>query len=719
MEWDSDSDLSGEEDEEGYMLNDGGGGPLPFPVENLLQTAPCGFVVTDALEPDHPLIYVNTVFEMVTGYRAEEVLGRNWDVWTLISIHFVVIVLSVKALFPQFQGCPYVLCGFGFSKSENRSSEWKKTGQEARLLAAGMCCFTYLMLHQPSLSSCTEFACVFACVCIATMDSEALSQFNLWLLFFSFLQCRGPFAKRRHPLVDSTVVAEIRRCLDEGIEFQGELLNFRKDGSPLMNRLRLTPIYGEDDTITHVIGIQFFTEANIDLGPVPGYSVKESSKLADKFRSGFPTYRPIPVGDRNVSRGICGILQLSDEVLSLKILSRLTPRDIASIGSVCRQLYELTKNEDLWRMVCQNAWGSETTRVLETVPGAKRLGWGRLARELTNLEAANWRKLTVGGAVEPSRCNFSACAVGNRVVLFGGEGVNMQPMNDTFVLDLSSSNPEWQHVQVSSPPPGRWGHTLSCVNGSHLVVFGGCGRQGLLNDVFILDLDAKPPTWREISGLAPPLPRSWHSSCTLDGTKLIVSGGCADSGVLLSDTFLLDLSMEKPIWREILVAWTPPSRLGHTLSVYGGRKILMFGGLAKSGPLRFRSSDVFTMDLSEEEPCWRCVTGSGMPGAGNPGGIAPPPRLDHVAVSLPGGRILVFGGSVAGLHSASQLYLLDPTDEKPTWRILNVPGRPPRFAWGHSTCVVGGTRAIVLGGQTGEEWMLSELHELSLASTAT
>ncbi|XP_014492771.1 adagio protein 1 [Vigna radiata var. radiata] len=477
MEWDSDSDLSGDDDAS-FMLNDDDdiAGPLPFPV---LQTAPCGFVVTDALEPDHPIIYVNAVFEMVTGYSAEEVLGRNCR----------------------------------------------------------------------------------------------------------FLQCRGPFAKRRHPLVDSTVVSEIRRCLDEGVEFQGELLNFRKDGSPLMNRLRLTPIYG-DDEITHVIGIQFFTEANIDLGPL--------------------------------------YLRLFYNILEL-------------------------------------------------------------------------------------------CAVGNRVVLFGGEGVNMQPMNDTFVLDLNSSNPEWQHVQVSSPPPGRWGHTLSCVNGSNLVVFGGCGRQGLLNDVFVLDLDAKPPTWREISGLAPPLPRSWHSSCTLDGTKLIVSGGCADSGVLLSDTFLLDLSMEKPVWREIPVTWTPPSRLGHTLSVYGGRKILMFGGLAKSGPLRFRSSDVFTMDLSEEEPCWRSVTGSGMPGAGNPGGIAPPPRLDHVAVSLPGGRILIFGGSVAGLHSASQLYILDPTDEKPTWRILNVPGRPPRFAWGHSTCVVGGTRAIVLGGQTGEEWMLSDLHELSLA----
>ncbi|PHU11513.1 Adagio-like protein 1 [Capsicum chinense] len=446
-----------------------------------------------------------------------------------------------------------------------------------------------------------------------------------------FLKCRDPYAKRRHPLVDSTLVAEIRRCIDQGIEFQGELLNFRKDGSPLMNRLRITPIYGDDEAITHVIGIQFFKEVNIDLGPLSGSLVKEPTRLLDRYCSGLSSCGPVSEGNPAINCGVCGVLQLNDEVLALKILSRLTPRDIASVGSVSRRLYELTKNEDLWRMVCQNAWGSETTRVLEAVPRAKRLGWGRLARELTTLEATTWRKLTVGGVVEPSRCNFSAYAVGNCVVLFGGEG-------------------------------------------------------GLLNDVFVLDLDAKQLAWLEISSLAPPLLRSWHSSCTLDGTKLIVSGGCADSGVLLSDTFLLDLSMEKPVWREIPVIWTPPSRLGHTLSVYRGRKILMFGGLAKSGPPRFRSSDVFTIDLR-----WKNPTGDVL-------------------------QVLVFGGSVAGLHSASQLYILDPTEEKPTWSLLNVPGWPPRFAWGHSTCIVGGTRAIVLGGQTGEEWMIGELHELSLAS---
>ncbi|CAI0446014.1 unnamed protein product [Linum tenue] len=77
MEWDNNnSDLRGDEEEGSFDLNDGVG-TIPFPVESLLQTAPCGFVVTDALEPDRPIIYVNTVFEMVTVYQAEEVLAAT------------------------------------------------------------------------------------------------------------------------------------------------------------------------------------------------------------------------------------------------------------------------------------------------------------------------------------------------------------------------------------------------------------------------------------------------------------------------------------------------------------------------------------------------------------------------------------------------------------------------------------------------------------------
>ncbi|XP_043695066.1 adagio protein 3-like [Telopea speciosissima] len=77
-----------------------------------------------------------------------------------------------------------------------------------------------------------------------------------------FLQYRDPSTQKPLPLVDNAVTSEIRRCLVKGVEFQGELLNFRKNGTPLVNRLQLRPIHGDDGIVTHIIGIQTFSEAN-------------------------------------------------------------------------------------------------------------------------------------------------------------------------------------------------------------------------------------------------------------------------------------------------------------------------------------------------------------------------------------------------------------------------------------------------------------------------
>ena len=122
------------------------------------------------------------------------------------------------------------------------------------------------------------------------------------------------------------VVSEISRCLDEGVEFQGELLNFRKDGTPLMNRLRLTPIHGDDGiVVTHIIGIQLFTEANIDLGPMPLPFYKEvSTRCANRSLSDPFLYRPATIGQGHFYSEICRIFHLSDEVLAQKIRSLLT-----------------------------------------------------------------------------------------------------------------------------------------------------------------------------------------------------------------------------------------------------------------------------------------------------------------------------------------------------------------------------------------------------------
>ncbi len=42
-----------------------------------LESTSCGVVISDCSQPDHPLVYVNRGFEKVTGYKREEVIGRN------------------------------------------------------------------------------------------------------------------------------------------------------------------------------------------------------------------------------------------------------------------------------------------------------------------------------------------------------------------------------------------------------------------------------------------------------------------------------------------------------------------------------------------------------------------------------------------------------------------------------------------------------------------
>lgn len=45
--------------------------------DSMLNAIGEGVVVTDALSPDCPIVYVNPAFERMTGYRAADVIGRN------------------------------------------------------------------------------------------------------------------------------------------------------------------------------------------------------------------------------------------------------------------------------------------------------------------------------------------------------------------------------------------------------------------------------------------------------------------------------------------------------------------------------------------------------------------------------------------------------------------------------------------------------------------
>lgn len=52
-------------------------GVIPSILTEMLDNCVSGITLADPDEPDMPLVYVNSVFERMTGYSGDEVVGRN------------------------------------------------------------------------------------------------------------------------------------------------------------------------------------------------------------------------------------------------------------------------------------------------------------------------------------------------------------------------------------------------------------------------------------------------------------------------------------------------------------------------------------------------------------------------------------------------------------------------------------------------------------------
>jgi len=55
---------------------------------------------------------------------------------------------------------------------------------------------------------------------------------------------------------DPAVLRRLRSCLEAEEQFEGEAINYRKDGTPYVNRWTITPVRDDDGTVTHWASIQ-------------------------------------------------------------------------------------------------------------------------------------------------------------------------------------------------------------------------------------------------------------------------------------------------------------------------------------------------------------------------------------------------------------------------------------------------------------------------------
>lgn len=262
----------------------------------------------------------------------------------------------------------------------------------------------------------------------------------------------------------------------------------------------------------------------------------------------------------------------------------------------------------------------------------------------------------------------------NEAVLFGGASHEEGLKNDTYILNLDSF--VWIQVATGIKPPPRYEHGSVLVNrkGSDcIIIFGGCGENGSLNDVWCLNLENMSWCRLETRGRSPS-PRALHSITRITSRqnkdRIYIFGGGMDGDQPTKDAEVYCLDIDGLMWIQLTSEKTSPkpsSRLGHTL-VASGMDIYVFGGM--------NSTQSFNelWNFNAETNTWREIQ------------IlvdVPSPRSAHSA-SIIGSEICIIGGmdKMGTPKVFNDVYFYDIANS--SWRKLNCSDSAERLD--HGAC---------------------------------
>jgi len=309
----------------------------------------------------------------------------------------------------------------------------------------------------------------------------------------------------------------------------------------------------------------------------------------------------------------------------------------------------------------------------------------------------------LAGAAPPRRYGQSAIydPVRDRMVVFGGIGESGS-LNDVWTLSMGGS-PTWTDITPAGHgPTSRSSHTaIYDPVRDRMLVFGGWDK-GPTNDVWALSLSGNP-SWQRLNPGQGPEARYEHTAI-YDPVRdrMVVLGGSVGS-YYEEDVWALNLA-GSPTWQALPEA--PTSHWLHTAIYDPVRdRMLVFGGYSDGADsaLAFESDQTWEMSFAAGG-VWMQLT--------PPPDAIPDHRGGHVAIYDPiGDQMLVFGGTrhydFSWLNDVWALSL----GANPAWRHLAPAGTAPAPRFG-STAILHDDRMLVFAGEyTGsvrnDVWTLS------------
>jgi len=160
------------------------------------------------------------------------------------------------------------------------------------------------------------------------------------------------------------------------------------------------------------------------------------------------------------------------------------------------------------------------------------------------------------------------------ILMYGGSDGSMK-YPDTWVYDPNQRH--WSEKIQSTPPPAREEHAMTYATDSgRVVLFGGRGDSGLLNDTWVYDSLADK--WNEKTPLLSPTKREGHSMIFDSfNKKVILFGGKGESSNYLNDMWEYDIGNNK--WTEYKPLLKPQPRwnAGATYCDWNNEAIVVHG----------------------------------------------------------------------------------------------------------------------------------------------
>lgn len=283
------------------------------------------------------------------------------------------------------------------------------------------------------------------------------------------------------------------------------------------------------------------------------------------------------------------------------------------------------------------------------------------------------------------------------MIVFGGRGSD-GAVNDIWAFDLAAM--EWENLtplEEPMPAPRLTPAGVYDEAGGQMLMWSGQGS-GFLNDIWAFDLTAN--AWMELDPPAPMPNIRYGVAAVFDplNRNLVTFAGFTDEG-RFDDTWVFDV--EQGQWSDVMPAESPGRRCLHT-AAYDSRshRMIVYGG-QRSGPL----DDIWSYDLSEGT--WTDLTGDSRP------------QGRYFAASVYDSindRLLVFGGNRGGAGLSDEMWSFDL--ETFAWELLVTSGAMPTPREGAVAVYVESEDRVVAFGGRGPGY-LNDVWSMDLQSTTT